>query len=186
LLEVVEGADPSFGVGPCELEHWLIPFCVPKIDGAVLACGYELLEVDAPHSIDGIVVPFVYYFSLFFSFPRNHLTVVARGYEILTVETVNIEDLCTMLVESLDQPSLGKVPLLESEICTNGAKIIGVCAEFNAIYGIFMPSQSVNQLQRPRVPELNLAVITSSGEHVFIGVKRKCQNITAMMIGILS
>lgn len=91
-----------------------------------------------------------------------------------------------MLVESLDQPSLGKVPLLESEICTNRAKIIGVCAEFNAIYGIFMSSQSVNQLQRPRVPELNLAVIASSGEHVFIGVKRKCQYITAMMIGILS
>lgn len=69
LLEVIEGADPSFGVGLCELENWFISFCVPQIDGAVLACSYELLEVDASHSIDGIVVPFVYYFSLFFSFP---------------------------------------------------------------------------------------------------------------------
>lgn len=91
-----------------------------------------------------------------------------------------------MLIESLDQASLGKVPLLESEICTYGAKIIRVCAEFNAIYGIFVSSQSVDQLQRPRIPELNLAVVASSSEHVFIGVKRKCQNITAMMIGIFS
>ena len=49
-----------------------------------------------------------------------------------------------------------------------------------------MSSQSVDQLQRSRIPKLYLTVIAGSGQHVFIGMKRKCQNITTMMIGILT
>ena len=32
LFEVIECADPSFGVGVCELEDRFGPFCVPKIE----------------------------------------------------------------------------------------------------------------------------------------------------------
>jgi hypothetical protein len=51
-----------------------------------------------------------------------------------------------MLVEGLDKSSLREVPLLESQICTNRAQIVGINSKFDAVDRIFMASEGVNEL----------------------------------------
>ena len=66
--------------------------------------------------------------------------IISRCKEICSIERIYIEYFSIMLMESLDQTSLRKIPLLKSEIRTNRAKIIRVYTEFDSINCVFMSS----------------------------------------------
>jgi hypothetical protein len=102
LLEIVQGADPSFFMCICELEYWLTFLSMPKIDWAILAGSYKSLQIDCSHSVYGIVMAFEYDFGLFLCLPCNYLAIVAWSNEIVSIEAINVQYLWIMLVKSFN------------------------------------------------------------------------------------
>ena len=90
LFYVVHGADPALRMGFWAFEDRFCLLGVPDMHRTVLASSHEPFLVDCSHSIDCIVVTFVYNFGLFLCLPGNHLLVVARSNEVVAVEVVQI------------------------------------------------------------------------------------------------
>lgn len=119
LLDVVHRADPPTLVGAWQFEHGLALAGVPQVDGTVLTSCDESLQVDSAHSVDGVVMTFEDYFSLFFGLPSDDLPIKTRSDEVIAIEAIDIEYFCGVLIEGFDESSLREVPLLESEVRTD-------------------------------------------------------------------
>lgn len=119
LLDVVHRADPATLVGAWQFEHGLALAGVPQVDGTVLTSCDESLQVDSAHSVDGVIMAFEDYFSFFFGFPSDDLSIETRSDEVIAIEAIDIEYFCGVLIEGFDESSLREVPLLESEVRTD-------------------------------------------------------------------
>jgi len=71
-------------------ENRFISFDVPQINRAVHRCSYKSFLIDRSDSVNGILVAFEYYFSLFLCFPNNGLMIISCSYKIACVKVVNI------------------------------------------------------------------------------------------------
>ena len=186
LLDVVHRADPAALVGAGQLEYGLALAGVPEVDGAVLAGRDESLQVDGPHSVDRVVVPLEDYLGLLLGLPGDDLPIEARCDEVVAVEAVDVEYFCGVFVEGFDESTLREIPLLESEVGADGAEIIGVDAELDAIDSVLMSAQGVDELERPRIPQLDHAVVAGSGQHVFVAVQTDGEDVAAMVVAVLA
>ena len=100
---------------------------------------------------------------LLLSLPSHHLPVVPRCQEVISVYAIDIQYLAVMLIKGLNQPSLRKIPLLQSQVRTDRTEVVRLNAKLNAIYCVFMSFKCINQSQATGIPKLNQTVIPSSG-----------------------
>lgn len=99
-------------MGLRRLEDCLGLLGVPEVDGAVLTGSHKPLLVDGADSINSVVVTLVYHLCLLLGLPGDHLLVVARTDEVLSVEVVEVQQLGRVLIVSPNQTSLGHIPVL--------------------------------------------------------------------------
>lgn len=186
LFDVVHRADPATLVSSWQFKHRFALAGVPEIDGPVLAGSDKSLQIDSTHSVDGVIMTFEDYFGLFFGLPCDDLPIEARSNEIAAVEAIDVKHFCSVLVEGFDESSLREIPLLESEVSTDGAKIIGVEAELDPIDRVLMSAQSVDELQGPRIPQFDHTVISGRRQYVLIAVQTDGEDIATVVIAVLA
>lgn len=152
LLDVVHRADPSTLMRAWQFEHWFALAGVPEIDRAVLTGSDESLQIDRPHSVYRIIMALEDYLRLFLSLPGNDLPIEPRSDEVIVVEAIDVQYFCSVFIEGFDESTLREIPLFESEISANRAKIIRVQAKLDPIDRVLMSTQSIDELQGSCVP----------------------------------
>lgn len=109
-----------------------------------MAGSNESFLVDGPDSVDRIVMPLEDDLGLLLGLPGDHLLVVSSSHEVLSVEIVDIQDLGVVLVVSTDQSSLGEVPVLQGEVGTDGAEVVGMHSKLDAVYSVLVAAEGVD------------------------------------------
>lgn len=92
--------------------------------------------------------------------------IIARTHKIITIYCIDIQYFSIMPVICLNDPPLGRLPLLHGQIRPHRAQIIGVHPKLNPINRIAMPLQRINNASASYIPQFDHPILTRSSYHL--------------------